>query len=174
MSTLDERVACVIMDLSGNAPASADLIRAIRDRSRPSATVMARYISSRIDAPDIVSALEHQFSGALTGARAPTDRSVASYSRFFHRFGSLTAKDWRALARLAVSLGRPSAHTTALDYSQSSRYCRRYLRTDITAASALLGWERVFEQGLVQAGYTLVQSIRPRSTHERSGLSLAP
>ncbi|HYS69732.1 MAG TPA: hypothetical protein VEM14_05780 [Gemmatimonadaceae bacterium] len=157
MPSLQDRVAPVIPAVAHDRCPVAEVVAAVRSRVKPKEEVLAGYVSARLDAPELYSALECQFREALHGAAAPTDRSAATYCRLFQRYGKFTARDWRTIARLACHLAQSPRLANGAP-SCWVRYAHRYLGTSLYSAMALLGWEWVIERALLRANYSLVSS----------------
>jgi len=157
MPSLQDRVVPVIPAVVHDRCPVAEVVAAVQSRVKPKEEVLAGYVSARLDAPELYSALECQFREALHGVAAPTDRSVATYCRLFQRYGKFTARDWRTIARLACYLAQ-SALPANDGASCWVRYAHRYLGTSLYSAKALLGWEWVIEKALLRANYSLVSS----------------
>ena len=79
----------------------AQIVRCVRRRAAPTAAELARWVARRLRQREIEIPLRHQFEEALQGTPADAGLSVASYSRLFAHYGTYTARDWRALGRLA-------------------------------------------------------------------------
>jgi hypothetical protein len=166
MSTLDGRLACVLSESKCRTPRAPEVLGAFKARCKPTASVMARYVALRLGSPEILDPLEHQFSDALQGSTAPTDRSVATYCRLFQRYGRLTARDWRAIARLADFISRLQGLNELGASSRWDRYCRKYLDLRLRAATSAIGWETVLERALLCADYRVVA---PSRSHTETG-----
>lgn len=168
ISELRDRVAITQHASVARTGAIAAIIDAAARRPAPGPDTMSRYTATRVGAPDLLEPLTEQFSRALEGT-SESSRSVATYSRMFARYGRYTARDWRALAKLAHDLSarpfRPwpvckssdpyaMADMRALMASRTANLHARYLLgMSLTTAGERLGWEWVFEQALRRGGY---------------------
>ena len=140
----------------------ARVVAAVRRRRPPTPAMLARWVARRLSTRELESPLRHQFERSLGGgAAADGDRSVASYSRLFSRYGGYTARDWRALARLcALVIARTSEdgerhgdHGTHLPFRTASHYTGRYLGVAYRVTAERLGWEWVLEAALRTGRY---------------------
>ena len=139
----------------------AHVVAAVRRRRPPTPAMLARWVARRLSTRELESPLRHQFERSLGGAAADGDRSVASYSRLFSRYGSYTARDWRALARLCAHvISRTSEdgesegnHGKHLPFRTASHYAERYLGVRYHVTAERLGWEWVLEAALRTGGY---------------------
>ena len=143
----------------------ASVIQAALRRRPPSPSVMAFHVASGMGAPSALSPLTEQFAQALEGNQTAAGRSVATYSRTFSRLGSLTARDWRSLARLACSLCGCPDYASVDDRSVAPlaatlvRHAHKYLGISWGTAKRHIGWEWVFERALRRSGYVNVERV---------------
>ena len=111
-------------------------------------------------------------------ASSKSGLSVASYSRLFALYGPYTARDWRAVGRLALHavLG-PCAEEqppAALPLRTATEYAKKYLAMSCHALAGWLGWEWVLEAALRTGGYVrapvsaLVPDRRPPARYARA------
>ncbi len=139
------------------------VLRAVRRRMPPSPQSMASYAARRVGSRELGDILREQFAVAVQGDSKCVSRSVATCSRVFSRFGPLTARDWRAVARLAQTLGGYGGMLSQCNSSISSktavRHTHRYLGLSWTMAKERLGWEWVLERVLKREGY-VVDGVR--------------
>lgn len=136
----------------------ASVVEAVRRRPPPTPAALARWVARRLSSRGIEAPLRHQFHEGLCGAPAHDARSVASYSRLFSRYGSYTARDWRALARLCAHIVSRISGDTAdgrghLPFRTASRHAARYLGVAYHVTAERLGWEWVLEAALRVGGY---------------------
>lgn len=151
-----ERLANVLAPAGAAAPSPATIAAAVAQRKAPSARVMAEWVATRLQLPEIAVPLLEQFSYAPGESSSKLPRSKATYSRSFSHAGSLTAHDWRAIGRLAGHLAtrknpRVAQHPARLFARTASRHVKRYLGMGWAEASALVGWEWVLERVLQEA-----------------------
>lgn len=142
-------------------PATAwEIVLAVGRRRRPSARDLVEYVARRISDRLLVEAVSQQFHQALEPDRSRANLSLSTYSRLFRRYGPWTARDWRAVARLAVrwSEERPRATRRC---RVALRHSLRYLGMSRAEAAVFLGWEWVLERALAMA--RLVPSHAPSS-----------
>jgi len=149
----------------------AQIVRCVRRRAAPTAAELARWVARRLRQREIEIPLRHQFEEALQGTPADAGLSVASYSRLFAHYGTYTARDWRALGRLAAhaASGRRGERKTYAPISLRTvcEYARKYLAMPYHLVAERLGWEWVLEAALRTARY--VAPERRRGAHRPSG-----
>jgi hypothetical protein len=144
--------------LPGDRLACAAALRAaVQRRGTPSAEQLAAWVATRVNEPMLEPVLFAQFRIGLEGTAAQAEASNSTYSRFFARLGSLTARDWRAIARLCVHVSA-GAHETLPASSRIAvrtavEYARRYLGITYSELSSRIGWEWILECALRRAGY---------------------
>src|SRR5205814_9181437 len=110
----------------------AHLVQCVRRRAVPTAAELARWVARRLRQREVEVPLRHQFEEALHGTPADAGLSVASYSRLFAQYGRYTARDWRALGRLA-------AHAASGRLGERRMYAPISLRTVCEVAREYLG-----------------------------------
>jgi len=141
------------------------LVAAVHQRPGPRASDLAAYISLRLGIGELREPLTEQFLRALDSG-LPSRRSLATYSRLFSRHGNYTARDWRAIARLAhalnrasscLHLGDPTDLRARLPMRTARWSARKYLALPWRVVKRLLGWEWVLESALRSACYLEVQ-----------------
>jgi len=77
----------------------------------------------------------------------------------FALYGRLTARDWRAIARLAVDeASNGQAILPRLPFRSLMEYVRRYVRPTARTVADRVGWEWVMESALRSAGYVIESS----------------
>jgi len=149
----------------------AHLARCVRRRALPTAAELARWVARRLRQREIEVPLRHQFAEALQGTPADAGLSVASYSRLFAQYGTYTARDWRALGRLAAhaASGRLGERGTYAPIALRTvcEYARKYLGVPYHLMAERLGWEWVLEAALRSAHY--VAPERRRGVHRPTG-----
>ena len=149
----------------------AHLVQCVRRRALPEAAELARWVARRLRQREVEIPLRHQFEEALQGTTADAGLSVATYSRLFAQYGKYTARDWRALGRLAAHaasgrLGERGTYTP-ISLRTVCEYARKYLGVPYHRMLERLGWEWVLEAALRSAGY--VAPERRRSVHRPTG-----
>jgi hypothetical protein len=155
------RIAVTRHRISGRSSVLAYVLAAVRQRTLPPSDVLAEYVSRRLHVPELGPALAEQFDQALAGGSNSAVRSVSTYSRLFARYGQYTARDWRAIARLAWHLGlrarrwsgEPEASPATLQNRAARRYARKFLSMPYSQAAQWLGWEWILERALRTGGY---------------------
>jgi hypothetical protein len=154
VSELSDRVAIVHRPAVVRLEADA-VVAAVHRRPPAGTDTMSRYVAARLGAPELFEPLHEQFGIALGDAESAC-RSVATYSRLFARYGRYTARDWRALARLArdVTATESWARDAPTLDRTVNRHARFLLGMSYRTAHELLGWEWVLEQAIRRAGYS--------------------
>lgn len=153
VSELRNRLAVVHLQESTSwIPASA-ILAAVRNRAAPDADALAGWVAYRLKSRELGTALMAQFRQALGGPSASTFGSAATFSRLFARYGALTARDWRAVAQLAVD-GAWTEQRMAprLPFRRLLQYLKKYVRPKSRTIDRV-GWEWVLESVLRSAGY---------------------
>jgi hypothetical protein len=151
---------CIVRDSGALRP--VHIIQAIAFRDPPNPSALAIWAAARLNAKEALGALEEQFTHAVD-ERPTSARSAATYSRLFRRHASLTARDWRALARLVHALhaalqrrlsrqSRSYLTVSAVSHRTVARYASTYLGMRWAAATQLIGWEWVMECALKRRG----------------------
>jgi len=166
---LGTRMAIVRVSSTTALASVGQIIDAVQRRPKPTASDLSTYVSMRLASPDLGSLLTPQFQEALGGESASSAHSLATYSRQFRKYGVLTARDWRAIARLAILLRRPSRlegpggrYRDPLSFAQGKtlhRHIRKYLGMSLSRARQLLGWEWIIERALLVAHYAADGSL---------------
>ena len=150
----DVRLAVVHVDPARPITPTA-VARAVAARPCPVGDNMAGWIADRADAPHLAAPLVEQFAYAL-GERSDLPRSVSWYSRAFSAQLRLTARDWRAVARLVQALHRHGVrnrmpHRTMHDpdpqLSLRTTRCHsmKYLGRTWSSVTSCVGWEWILE-----------------------------
>ena len=149
----------------------AHLVQCVRRRAVPTAAELARWVARRLRQREVEVPLRHQFEEALHGTPADAGLSVASYSRLFAQYGRYTARDWRALGRLAAhaASGRLGERRMYAPISLRTvcEYARKYLGVPYHFLAERVGWEWVLEAALRTARY--VAPERRRVAHRPTG-----
>ncbi len=117
VSELRDRLAVVRVSRRTGGADPSDVLAAVRSRRHPDAETLAAWVGYRLKNRDLRNALALQFRDVLGGPRASAFASAATFSRVFARYGTLTARDWRAL--------RVSAFT-AQQVAQTRGWCSQY------------------------------------------------
>jgi hypothetical protein len=153
VSELRNRLAVVhLQESSSPIPASA-VLTAVRNRPAPDADVLAGWVGYRLKSRELGTALSAQFREALGGPSASTFGSAATFSRLFARYGPLTARDWRAVARLAVDRAwTDQATAPRLPFRTLLAYLKKYVRPKSRTIDRV-GWEWVMESALRSGHY---------------------
>src|SRR5207244_4398218 len=99
VTELRDRLVLVRVAGRRGAPDVGSLVAAVRRRSSPTPTMLARWVARRLSSREVEAPLRHQFEEGLCGALADDARSVASYSRMVSRYGRYTAGPWAAVGR---------------------------------------------------------------------------
>ena len=158
VSELRDRLVVVHRSATQRVQDWAQLARHVRRRAAPTPAKLARWVARRLRQRELEVPLRHQFEEALQGTPADIGLSVASYSRLFAQYGVYTARDWRALGRLAVhATSRRLAERKAsaqISLRTACEYARRYLGVPYHVMAERLGWEWVLEAALRTASYT--------------------
>ena len=153
----------------------AQVVRCARRRALPTPAELARWIARRLSQRELEVPLRRQFEEALQGTPADAGLSVASYSRLFAHYGTYTARDWRALGRLAAhaaSGGLVERRThPPISLRTACEYARKYLGVPYHDVAERLGWEWVLEAALRTAGYVAPERRNLRAS--RPGLGAA-
>jgi hypothetical protein len=157
VTELRDRLVVVHRSAARHVDEWAHLVQCVRRRGVPTAAELARWVARRLRQREIEVPLRHQFEEALQGTPADAGLSVASYSRLFAHYGRYTARDWRALGRLAAhaASGRLGERGTHLPISLRTvcEYVRKYLGVPYHVMAERLGWESVLEAALRSARY---------------------
>ncbi len=128
------------------------IVEAVRRRPSPTPDVMSRYVIERLQASELGHLLTLQFRQVVNEEPATACASLATFSRTFRRYGRWSAKDWRAIARLALVLS-PRHSPPPCSPLTFSRHSRKYLGIAGSHALTLVGWEWVIEAALSTGGY---------------------
>ncbi len=170
VTELRDRLVVVNHSPTRGDVALAHVVRCVRNRGSPTSAALARWVARRLQQRELEAPLRHQFEEALEGTPADAGLSVASYSRLFAQYGRYTARDWRALGRLAAHAASGCLDERRTVSSISLRtvcdYARKYLGTPYSVMAERLGWEWVLEAALRTAGY--VGPEGRRGSHRRS------
>jgi len=157
---------------------AAQLVARVRRRPAPRPAALARWIARRLRSRELEVPLRSQFEEGLGYELTTAGLSVASYSRLFALYGPYTARDWRAVGRLALQagLGRDAEEhpSAALPLRTATEYAKKYLGMSCHALAERLGWEWVLEAALRTGGYVsasvsaLVPDRRPPARYARA------
>src|SRR5437764_1904867 len=154
VSELRDRLAVVQRPSPTVVAEPSDVLAAVRSRRPPDAETLAAWVGYRLKNRDLRNALAAQFHHVMGGAPASTFASAATFSRLFARYGSLTARDWRAIALLCVRCATSSGESAvALPIRTARDYLKKYLRLPYHALGDRVGWEWVLEGTLRAGGY---------------------
>jgi len=171
VTELRDRLVLVHRSAARSVDDWAQVARHVRRRAGPTPAELARWVARRLRQRELEVPLRHQFEEALQGTPADAGLSVASYSRLFAHYGIYTARDWRALGRLAVyaASGRLGERRTSASISLRTvcEYARRYLGVPYHVLAERLGWEWVLEAALRTARY--VAAERRHAAHRAPG-----
>src|SRR5437879_13653375 len=136
---------------------AAHVVACVRRRPAPRPAALARWVARRLRCRDLEVPLRSQFEEGLGFEPTTSGLSVASYSRLFALYGPYTARDWRAVGRLALQAGLgPDAEEhppAALPLRTATEYAKKYLGLSCHALAERLGWEWVLEAALRTGGY---------------------
>ena len=157
VTELRDRLVVVHRSAARGADEWAPLVRQVRRRAVPTPGTLARWVARRLRQRELEAPLRYQFAEALYGTPADLGLSVASYSRLFAHYGSYTARDWRALGRLAAhaasSLPDERRISGQIPLRAACEYARRYLGVPYHVLAQRLGWEWVLEGALRTGSY---------------------
>jgi hypothetical protein len=154
VSELRDRLAVVKVRRPTIVAQPSDVLTAVRRRKRPDADTLATWVGYRLKNRELRNAVASQFRHVLGGPPASTFASAATFSRLFSRYGSLSARDWRAIALLCVHCARRSGESTVTLPIRTARdYLKKYLRLPYHALADRVGWEWVLEGALRAGGY---------------------
>ncbi len=157
VTELRDRLVVVHRSATRSIDDWAQVVKQVRCRAVPTPATLARWVARRLRQRDLEVPLRYQFAEALYGTPADVGLSVASYSRLFAHYGSFTARDWRALGRLAAhaASGLPGERRTSGQTSlrTTCEYARRYLGVPYHVLRERLGWEWVLEGALRTGRY---------------------
>ena len=136
---------------------AAHVVACVRRRPAPRPAALARWVARRLRSRELEVPLRSQFEEGLGYQLTTSGLSVASYSRLFALYGPYTARDWRAVGRLALhaALG-PCAEEqppAALPLRTATEHAKKYLGMSCHALAGWLGWEWVLEAALRTGGY---------------------
>jgi len=136
---------------------AAHMVACVRRRPAPRPAALARWVARRLRSRELEVPLRSQFEEGLGYQLTTSGLSVASYSRLFALYGPYTARDWRAVGRLALhaALG-PCAEEeppAALPLRTATEHAKKYLGMSCHALAGWLGWEWVLEAALRTGGY---------------------
>ena len=143
--------------LSGSA-----IVSALRAAPEPGSDRMAEYIVGRTNGGDLAYVLSACLAPAWQSGQKSHAPSRSTLSRWLSAFGSLSARDWRAVARLIRALHRPphpdaSVEQIAWAHQLDPRTLRessvRYLGMTARDAAERPGWEWKLETVLRRFGY---------------------
>ena len=158
VTELRDRLVVVHRSAARSVDDWVQVVRHVRRRAVPTPAKLARWVARRLRQRELEVPLRHQFEEALHGTPADIGLSVASYSRLFAHYGSFTARDWRALGRLAAhaasSLPDERRISGQIPLRTACEYARRYLGVPYHVLRERLGWEWVLEAALRTANYT--------------------
>ena len=150
VTELRDRLVVVKQTFGAGGDEIAFIIAAVRKRDFPAAPVLAEWIARRLQSDELEAPLCRQFREAIEGVPASASASVSTFSRLFARYGTYTARDWRALARLCAAAGAASRSPTSpiLTLRAASHYTRKYLALSHHVMAERPGWEWVLEKAL--------------------------
>jgi len=153
VSELRNRLAVAHVRDAASFVQPAVVLAAVRSRAAPRAETLAAWVGYRVRSRELGNALTAQFGQALGGQPASRLGSTATFSRIFARYGPLTARDWRAVARLAVD-GAWTEQPLAprLPFRTLLQYLKKYVRPQSRTIDRV-GWEWVMESVLRSLGY---------------------
>jgi len=167
------RLAVVQVAKESSQVPTSHVLGAVRDRPIPDEGDLATYVCNRLGTPELMAALTHQFREALGGDPASKAHSVATYSRQFRRYGTFTARDWRALGKLTRRFCDPAFQSETTNSRDSQlclasgrtlhRHIRKYLGMSWARARSYLGWEWIVERGLREGRYQFDDPDKGRS-----------
>ena len=162
---------------------AAHVVACVRRRPAPRPAALARWIARRLRSRELEVPLRSQFEEGLGYQLTTSGLSVASYSRLFALYGPYTARDWRAVGRLALhAAAGPRAEeqrAAALPFRTATEYAKKYLGMSYHALAERLGWEWVLEASLRTGGYVsasvgaLAPDRRPSARSRPSPLTSA-
>jgi hypothetical protein len=140
-----------------HAEDAAHVVACVRRRPAPRPAALARWVARRLRSRELEVPVRSQFEEGLGYQPTTSGLSVASYSRLFALYGQYTARDWRAVGRLALHavLGQCAGEqpSAALPLRTATEYAKKYLGMSCHALAERLGWEWVLEAALRTAGY---------------------
>ena len=162
---------------TGHSDETAQVVACVRRRPTPGPAALARWVARRLRSRELEAPLRSQFEEGLGFEPTTSGLSVASYSRLFALYGQYTARDWRAVGRLALhAAAGPDAEQhppAALPFRTATEYAKKYLGMSYHALAERLGWEWVLEASLRTGGYVaasvgaLVPDRRPPARYAR-------
>jgi hypothetical protein len=136
---------------------AAHVVACVRRRPAPGPAALARWVARRLRSRELEVPLRSQFEEGLGHPLTTSALSVASYSRLFALYGPYTARDWRAVGRLALraALGACAEQqpTAVLPLRTATEHAKKYLGMSCHMLAERLGWEWVLEAALRTAGY---------------------
>jgi hypothetical protein len=154
VSELRDRLAVVRLAQPTAAPEPSAILTAVQNRKLPDAQILADWVGYRLKSRELRNGLAAQFREALGGPPTSTFASAATFSRLFARFGTLSARDWRAIARLSVYCSTMQQGTAIrLPIRTARDYLKHYTRLPYHAPADRVGWEWVLEGALRTGGY---------------------
>ncbi len=155
--TLKDRIVVCNLPRGCKALPPQLIVRQVKRRITPDPSSLATYVVNRVGSNELQELLIEQFYLALTDDLSGLTRSVATCSRVFSRFGNLTARDWRAMARLACRLcgsGETQiSQASRISFKTALRHTHRYLGMSLDTAAKRVGWEWVLERVLRREWY---------------------
>jgi hypothetical protein len=176
VTELRDRLVLVARD-AAHSDETAQVVACVRRRPAPGPAALARWVARRLRSRELEAPLRSQFEEGLGFEPTTSGLSVASYSRLFALYGQYTARDWRAVGRLALhAAAGPHAGeqpAAALPFRTATEYAKKYLGMSYHALAERLGWEWVLEASLRTGGYvaascsTLVPYNRPPARYAR-------
>lgn len=158
----------------GREPTGDEIIETLRAAPPPGADDLTGYLSLRSGRHELAETLRNCFSVE----EVSTGPSRSTVGRRLSDFGPLTARDWRAVARLILALHRPPhAGATVEQIAWAAGFDPRTLRESVTRylgmqardAADVPGWEWKLEIVLRRFGYVVSEAIReprPRRSDE--------
>lgn len=158
VTELRDRLVVLSSSIGGRGHEAATVVACVRRRAPPTGHVLARWVARRLQVRELEIPLRAQFGAGLEEPPAATDISVSSYSRLFAHYGSYTARDWRAIARLCGHAQRGATSGAAAGGTLTSRtatdHAKRYLGISCHVMAERVGWEWVLEAALRTGHYT--------------------
>jgi len=146
----------------GAAPDANAVRAAVRQRQLPNHITLSAYVARRSNAsPEVRSALDYCLNTEANGDAL----SRSALSRRLHGFGPLTARDWRAIARVIAVLHHAKGSVEAtgwlagMDPRSLRGQCARYFDASASQALEIPGWEWKLEAALRKAGYVRGEGI---------------
>ncbi len=155
---LGPRLAVVRLH-AGQSIAPAAAANAVALRQKPGAASLAGWVCTRLAAYDLATPLMDQFAYAL-GEQPRLPHTASRYSRAFTPHGRLTARDWRAVARLIHTLhchvvqdrlpgsNQDRGGDAPLSLRTTQHYSVKYLGRAWGWSKRLVGWEWILESVL--------------------------